>query len=492
MFTLPVLPSRVQRYVVAVTLVSAPAMAWAVTVREPLQDLWGPVLFALLALLLENRSTALRQGGGTGNLSFIATLAALLLFGAFWGAAVAASSTFVSQCYLRRPCAKVIFNASQKALSALAAGATYTLLGGTVEPVFFHYGLTAALNRVLLDAAAFVAAAAVFFAANSLLVSAAVAFDTGRRLTAIWRANSLWVLRYDLSVAGLAVVLGWLYAVLDHPSHEVARLAFPAMVLPLVGARRVYLRLNSLQHLHEALAEAHVQLEENVREGLELMVKSIEARDPYTSGHSRRVAALAEIIATDYGLAAPLVDGIRHAALLHDVGKIHAEFAPILSKEGKLTAEEWAVMQTHPARSAELVGLFGKFRGIVQDAVLHHHERWDGAGYPVRRAGEEIPIGARIIAIADTIDAMSTDRPYRKAPGMEAVLAELVRERGRQFDPDLVDCAVHSVSLKQLMLEWRDLAVPATPSLATIRRVPRESWSNLGDSVGPPRHAALG
>lgn len=449
------LRSRVQRYVAAVTLSALPAMALAASVREPLQDLWGPVLFALIAVLLENRSTALRQGGGTGNLSFITTLAALLLFGAFWAAAVAACSTFVSQCLMRRPCAKVVFNTSQKALSVLAAGTTYALLGGTVEPVFFHYGLAAVLDRVLLDAFAFAAAAAVFFAANSLLVSAAVAMDTGRRLTSIWRANSLWVLRYDLTMSGLAVALGWLYAVLDHPDHEVARLAFPAMVLPVIAARYIYLRLNSLQHLHEALADAHSQLEENVREQLEVMVKAIEARDPYTSGHSRRVAALAEVLATEYGLSAELVTDIRNAALLHDVGKIHAEFAPILSKEGKLTSEEWAVMKTHPERSADLVGMFGKFRGAVQEAVLHHHERWDGAGYPLGRSGEAIPLGARIITIADTIDAMSTDRPYRKAPGFDAVMAELVNQKGRQFDPDLIECAVHSVALRQVMAGWR-------------------------------------
>lgn len=473
---LPFLRSRIHRYVAAVALVTVPALTLAATAREPVLDPWAPILFTLLALLLENRGTPLRQGGGTGNLSFIVTLAALLLFGAFWGALVAASSTFISQCLMRRPCTKVVFNASQKALSALAAGATYALLGGTVEPVFFHYGRAATLDRVLLDAIAFLAAAAVFFAANSLLVSAAVAFDSGRRVTAVWRANTLWVFRYDVTMSGLAVLLGWLYAVLDHPEHEVARLAFPAMVLPIAGARAIYLRLNSLQHLHEALAEAHTQLEENVREQLEVMVKAIEARDPYTSGHSRRVAALAEVLATEYGLTSELVTDIRHAALLHDVGKIHAEFAPILAKEGTLTATEWAVMQTHPERSAELVGLFGKFQGIVRDAVLHHHERWDGAGYPVGRAGEDIPLGARIITIADTIDAMSTDRPYRKAPGLDAVMAELLRQKGKQFDPDLVDCAVQSGGLKRLIGEWRDLDEPSILTPAAPRRARGGGW----------------
>ena len=109
------------------------------------------------------------------------------------------------------------------------------------------------------------------------------------------------------------------------------------------------------------------------------------------------------------------MDEIENAALLHDVGKIHAEFAPLLSKEGRLTEEEWEIMKTHATKSAELVALFSRFQGNVFESVRWHHERWDGKGYPDGVSGDKIPLGARIIMISDTIDAMSTDRPYRKA-----------------------------------------------------------------------------
>jgi energy-coupling factor transport system substrate-specific component len=137
---------------------------------------------------------------------------------------------------------------------------------------------------------------------------------------------------------------------------------------------------------------------------------------------------------------------------LHDVGKIYEEFAPLLRKEGRLTPEETALMQTHSVKSAELVGIISKFKGFIQESVRHHHERWDGEGYPTGLRGKGIPLGARIILISDTIDAMTTDRPYRKRLGLEVVISELQKCKGTQFDPDLVEVAVSSVSLRRLIV----------------------------------------
>jgi HD-GYP domain-containing protein (c-di-GMP phosphodiesterase class II) len=229
------------------------------------------------------------------------------------------------------------------------------------------------------------------------------------------------------------------------------RFAFLALALPLLGFRHIYGKLNNLQDLYGELDGAYDQLELNVREQLAMMVKAIEARDPYTSGHSRRVCGLSRAIATDLGLTPEQVEEIENAALLHDVGKIHAEFAPLLQKEGKLTEEEWAIMKTHSAKSADLVGLFSRFQGYVVSCVRHHHERWDGRGYPDQVSGEAIPLGARIITIADTIDAMTTNRPYRNALSLDVVLAELNKGRGSQFDTSLVDVTVNSVTVRRLI-----------------------------------------
>ncbi|MBK7714995.1 MAG: HD-GYP domain-containing protein [Gemmatimonadetes bacterium] len=206
------------------------------------------------------------------------------------------------------------------------------------------------------------------------------------------------------------------------------------------------------------------------------MVKAIEARDPYTSGHSVRVATLAKAIAQEAKMSAEEVEQVFTAAVMHDVGKIHEEFAPLLRKDSKLTPEETALLQTHPVKSADLVGIISSFRGTVQDAVRSHHERWDGGGYPDGLAGESIPLGARIIMISDTTDAMTTDRPYRKRLPIDAVVAELQKYRGTQFDPRLVDLVVNSVTVRRVMAE-----VSAASS-----RSPDEAIDTGSKRVPPP------
>lgn len=462
--------SRIDAYVLAVALVTAPAtlLAWQGT--PGLGDYWGPTVLSLLAFLLENRSTQLRGGGASGNISFVIHLAALLLFGPFWAATVAAASTAASQISSGRPATRVLFNTSQKALTILAAGTAYLALGGSLPPAFLSDGLAASYRVVVGDTFAFLVAVVVFFVTNSALVSWAVAISSGKSFSEIWKANTLWVLGYDIAASVLGVFVAWLYILFDKPEQGLTRFAFLAIFLPIIAIRHVYLKLNTLQALHEALRASHDELEQNVKEQLEMMVKSIEARDPYTSGHSVRVARISRAIARDFGLSDDLVTEIWNAALLHDVGKIHAEFAPLLSKEGKLTPEEWDLMKTHADRGAELVGLFSRFRGHVQESVRHHHERWDGLGYPIGLRTDQIPLGARVIMIADTIDAMTTDRPYRKALGFDVVISELKKHRGTQFCPDLVDATISSVSVRALLAEPEDIRSQDTGATVSSHR----------------------
>ena len=180
------------------------------------------------------------------------------------------------------------------------------------------------------------------------------------------------------------------------------------------------------------------------------MVKAIEARDPYTSGHSVRVSELSRAIAVELGLPAKEIEQVETAALLHDVGKIHEEFAPLLRKEGRLTEEETALMQTHSTRSAELVGIISKFRGFIQDSVRHHHERWDGQGYPWAFGQEHSPCLTHHPDFRH--DRCDDDRrPYRKRLGLEVVVAELQKCKGTQFDPELVDVTISSVAVRRLI-----------------------------------------
>src|SRR5256712_13725440 len=215
------------------------------------------------------------------------------------------------------------------------------------------------------------------------------------------------------------------------------------------------------------------------RELLELMVKAIEARDPYTSGHSVRVAEYARQIARELGLQPKHVDQIAPAVLLHDVGKIHEDFAPLLRKAGRLTPEERMLMQAHPVRSADLAGTIAEFRGRVQADIRNHHENYDGTGYPDGLIGEGIPIGARIIMIADTIDAMTTDRPYRKALTLSRALEEIFRYAGRQFDPKLVELVSKSPSIRRLL---GPQLVTGTSKIASME-VPARTARSRGEST---------
>jgi HD-GYP domain-containing protein (c-di-GMP phosphodiesterase class II) len=470
--------NRIDAYVATVTVTAAACIVVAWVTRTPFPGIWPVFVFTLIAVLLETSVTKLRGGGGEGSLAFLVQFAALLLFGGIWAAGIAGVATLISQVINARPLNKLVFNTSQRFLSVLLASWVYVILGGEIPPTIIQPGVPASFADSSRTLVAFLVSGVAYFVVNSLMVSGAVAISSGRPFGTVWKTNTLWVLGYDVASSFLGVMLAWLYLVFDDPA-GMKRFAFIAVLAPIIVIKHVYAKLNVLQTLYDQLDSAHDRLETNVREQLAMMVKSIEARDPYTSGHSMRVAAVSKAIAIDFGLSEELIEEVENAALLHDVGKIHAEFAPLLQKEGKLTPEEWDIMKTHSVKSAELVGLFSRFKGHVQDAVRHHHERWDGLGYADGIAGEAIPLGARIIMIADTIDAMTTDRPYRKALGFDAVVAELIKHRGTQFDPRLVDSAVNSVTIRRMIAEPNLGVSSVDVGLQIVQSAPLRSYDSF-------------
>jgi PAS domain S-box-containing protein len=167
---------------------------------------------------------------------------------------------------------------------------------------------------------------------------------------------------------------------------------------------------------------------------------TVEVRDPYTAGHQLRVGRLAAAIAAELGFDDASVQGIRTAAEIHDIGKIGIP-AEILSKPGRLSPPEFELIKQHPEKGHDIVAGI-TFPWPVAEMILQHHERLDGSGYPRALAGEQVLAGARIIAVADVVEAMSSHRPYRAAIGLEVALAEIERQRGRQLDADVVDACL--------------------------------------------------
>lgn len=422
-------PLVIRAYVLSVALLAAVALV-AAFVFDPVflpRVRWtGVAAFTLLGIGLQVAQLRLAVGAVHGSISFIVYLAAALVFGPTWAALITGISIGVAQVLARKQPLKILFNVGQHVLAVVVGGGVYLLMHGPL--------LRPGQAQLDLAVVPFIFFVLVFFALNSIAVSGAVALSEGRPFTEVWMRNTWGLAVYDLIASTLAVGVAWLYVELD-------LLGLALVVVPLVFLRHTYL--------------VNLQLQETNRDLLALMVKAIEARDPYTSGHSQRVAELARALAKDIGLSFQQAEEVATAALLHDVGKIYEEFAPLLRKPGKLTDEERHLMQTHVERSAELVGTISNLRGRVQKYVRHHHERFDGSGYPDGLAGQDIPIGARLIMLADTTDAMTTDRPYRGALGFDDVIAEVRRCAGTQFDPDLVSAFCQSAAVRRVINTWR-------------------------------------
>jgi response regulator RpfG family c-di-GMP phosphodiesterase len=185
----------------------------------------------------------------------------------------------------------------------------------------------------------------------------------------------------------------------------------------------------------ELAATLH-HLEDTYRATLEALGSAIDTRDVGTHAHSRRVRGYSLAIARAHGVSEPELRDLEHGVLLHDIGKIGIPDA-ILLKPGPLTPAEWQVMRSHPEIGRRLIEKIPFLRGAVP-VVYHHHERWDGTGYPLGLRGEEIPLGARIFALADALDAMTFDRPYSRAISLDAAREEILRCAGTHFDPAVV------------------------------------------------------
>jgi putative nucleotidyltransferase with HDIG domain len=219
-----------------------------------------------------------------------------------------------------------------------------------------------------------------------------------------------------------------------------------ALALLVRGASTTLTRqTRELRERSKALLDSYQRLEESSLEAIESLNATVEAKDPDTAGHSLRVQRVALAIAAQLELTAEQLDALRFGALFHDIGKIAVPDG-ILVKPAKLDYWEYAQMKTHSAEGARIVGKFGRLRGAVP-IIQHHHERWDGAGYPDGLAGDAIPLEAAIVGLADAWDAMTTDRPYHRALTTEEALAEVRAGRGTQFAPVVVDAFFFAAAL---------------------------------------------
>ena len=424
--------SSTRLYVSGVTLAAA---VWAAFLYWHSPSVpQGMVSDALLLCALAIAAELLRfllPASATGSIGFISYFAAAIVVPAWPSVMCVVLVKAVVELWQRRAPVKALLNISAHATMELVAITTYLALGGVALGTIADPRNLTQVTRI----AGFPALVAFALAhlTNNRIVAGAIAMSSGRSVSSVLQENHRATIGVDFLVAPLIFVFAWVYAAFG-------AIAAATCWVPILGLRQIQ--------------QANLELEQTNEELLELMVKSLEARDPYTSGHSRRVQQYSTTIARAIGLSERQINEIGRAALLHDVGKIYEKYAAVLSKQDKLTPEEWAIIRDHPDDGANLISTMTKLRSLVP-AVRHHHENWDGTGYPVAIKGEAIPLAARIIRFADTIDAMTTERPYRLPLTEAQVRAEVVRCRGTQFDPAIADRLLASA-------HWHTLFAPTT------------------------------
>jgi HD domain len=394
------------------------AVAVVVIVRGPFAFSWiswrDIAVLGLLLVISESTATRLSPGNLSWSANTTATLAAAVLVGPV-GAALVGGCTVFS---LRRgpSPAQRAFNTGMMALTAYVAGRVFVALHGQVGaltensfPKIIWPFAAAAVAHVVVNHG--LLGGVLWLVRNAEGMAGAVAAVVNARL-----------LFSDLGYGAFGLLIAALWSV-------VGPFAPLLVLIPLFVARWAVAQFAAQQRAYEATVGA--------------LCQAVETKDFYTRGHSDRVSRGSVMIAREIGMRGDRVEAIRYAGMLHDVGKLGVP-TKVLQKTGKLTEEEYAAIQLHPMRGLDIVREIG-FLDEALAGIMHHHERIDGRGYPMGLAGDEIPEFARVLAVADAFDSMTSTRSYRGARPTSEAVAELRKWSGTQFDPAFVDAFVAAI-----------------------------------------------
>ena len=395
------------------------------------QDIVGLVTIIVLVGLGQVLSLEVEETGSI-SVSAVGALAAAAIIGPRAAIALAITMSAVEWSARRAVFHQLLFNVGALSLASLAAAAIFSVhvfSGALATGVFVASGLLAGL---------------VYMVVNMGLVSIAVGVEGRESPLRVWRERFAWL-------APHYAVYGFIAAVIYEAYKPIGAWAIVVFALPLFLMRKTqeaYLKhtqrsahklreaAETIQTQNVSLEQANRLLKERSTAAMESLSATVDARDAYTAGHSRRVQQLALAIGRELGLSHAELELLGHAALFHDIGKLGIPDA-ILLKPSSLTDEEWVVMASHAAEGASIINRLG-FLSDAVPAIRHHHERFDGEGYPDGLSGEDIPLGARIIHVADAFDSMLTTRVYRPARPAQDALQELRRMSGSQFCPRCV------------------------------------------------------
>jgi diguanylate cyclase (GGDEF)-like protein/putative nucleotidyltransferase with HDIG domain len=400
-------------------------------------------LFSALAVITQLLQTENLYGKSSVSVSMAVNFAAALLTG-IPGVACVSAAIVLAHYFHRRPAPyKTAFN-----------WATHVLAGSAPVLAMAIMGTPVRLSSLPLLSIPIAVASLAFYIIETGLIAIAISLSDGMSLVRTWNERYNWLAShyFVLCVMGLFVAVA--YSALG----VLGIIVFTLPVVMMAYVQRQYVRrtedsVQELQRMYEELASANREVVGASRAIRQLndelfatLAKIIDARDPYVAGHAAKVAEYATAIALEMDLPAERVEHVHQAALLHDVGKI-AISERVLHKPGKLTGEEHKYFKTHAKMGAEFLETSQGLRHLAS-FVRHHHERWDGTGYPDGLRRKQSPLEARILAVADAVEAMASDRPYSRASSMSEIVAELRRCAGTQFDPSVAEAFIRVIERK--------------------------------------------
>jgi putative nucleotidyltransferase with HDIG domain len=428
-------PARVRALVVVTALVAAGVSA---LVFDPGVVTHAPVVFGLLVasfVILDVVRIDLFERAHISPAS-VPALALACVFGPF-GPLAAETALAVKRAIQRDEAIKWGFDWGSLVLAGAAAAAAFSAVP--------HGSATLAVAASLV-------AGLVYYAVNAATLSVIMAWHEGERIRIIWRERLAWL---AIHYVGFGLTAGAFVVIeRDHGPWAVLFFAIPLLIMYVAERQYVDRSRESVAELRkqrDELAAANTRLGKALSNNQELtrrmqrsylstitsLARTIEAKDPYTGGHTERVRDFAMLLATEIGLSQEDLAAVEVGAVIHDIGKIGIPDG-ILTKPGRLTDEEFDTMRRHPEISSYIVSELD-LPPIVQHMVRSHHERWDGRGYPDGLAGEQIPLAARILCVADTVDAMTSNRPYRDALPIEVAVEEVRKLAGVQFCPKVAE-----------------------------------------------------
>jgi putative nucleotidyltransferase with HDIG domain len=424
-----------------------------------------PVKFACYltaALLASSLKVTLPGLDATLSVNFLFTLLGILELGMPETLLIVLAST-LGQAYLRRrhqvKLVQFVFNWSQLTVSSTVAYGAYALV---VTRILHAPGPLALL-----------VAAIIHFGCNTAAMSTIIGLTEDKPIPKVWNESYLWSFPYYMVGAAVA---GLMHFLNGHIGWQSSLLILPPVYL-MYRSYRLYLgKLETEKRHAEQVSSLHLRT-------IEALALAIEAKDETTGEHLQRVRVYAMELAKELGLSEDETEALRAASVLHDIGKL-AVPEHIISKPGKLTPEEFDKMKIHPTVGAEILEQV-HFPYPVVPIVRAHHEKWDGSGYPNGLSGEDIPIGARILAAVDCLDALASDRQYRKALPLEEAMAKVAEDAGKSFDPKVV--AILQRRYIELEKLANELPLQAPPKLSTDIKVERGSAPAAGFAESPDK-----